>query len=75
VTADRGPFRQSNGSAVASLLLAVLWFAGIGSLLALVFGYLARRQIKNSAGSQTGPSLATAGIILVWIGAAHGNRD
>jgi uncharacterized membrane protein len=61
-------FSQVNGLAIASLLLAVLWFAGIGAVLALVFGYRARSQIKNSAGRQTGWGLASAGIILGWIG-------
>ena len=65
LTAD---FSQVNGLAIASVLLAVLWFAGIGAVLALVFGYRARREIENSAGSQTGSGLATAGIILGWIG-------
>ena len=64
------PFRETNGSAIVSVLLGVLWLAGIGSLLALVFGYRARRQIKNSAGAQKGSGLATAGIILGWIGIA-----
>ena len=64
------PFRQTNGLAIVSVLLAVLWFAGIGSVLALVFGYRARREIKNSAGSQTGSGLAIAGIIIGWIGIA-----
>jgi hypothetical protein len=50
------------------LLLALLWFAGIGAVLALIFGYRARSQIKKSAGTQTGSGLATAGIILGWIG-------
>lgn len=59
---------QVNGLAIASVLLAVLWFAGLGAVLALVFGYRARRQIKNSAGTQAGSGLATAGIILGWIG-------
>lgn len=59
---------QTNGLAIASLLLAVLWFAGIGAVLALVFGYRARREIENSAGRQMGSGLATAGIILGWIG-------
>ena len=64
------PVRETNGSAIASVLLGVLWLAGIGSLLALVFGYRARREIKNSAGSQKGSGMATAGIILGWIGIA-----
>jgi len=59
---------QVNGLAIASVLLAVLWLAGIGAVLALVFGYRARSQINNSRGMQTGSGLATAGIILGWIG-------
>jgi hypothetical protein len=65
-----GAASQINGLAIASVLVAVLWFAGLGAVLALVFGYRARRQIKDSAGSQTGSGLATAGIILGWIGIA-----
>jgi uncharacterized membrane protein len=61
-------FSQINGMAIASVLLAVLWLAGIGAVLALVFGYRARWEIKNSTGRQTGSGLATAGIILGWIG-------
>lgn len=61
-------FSQVNGLAIASLALAVLWLAGLGAVLALACGYQARRQIKNSAGRQTGSGLATAGIILGWIG-------
>jgi uncharacterized membrane protein len=63
-------FSQANGLAIASVVLAVLWFAGIGAVLALVFGYRARKEIRNSAGRQTGSGLATAGIILGWIGVA-----
>lgn len=63
-------FSQVNGLAIASPLLAVLWLAGIGAVLALVFGYRARREIRNSAGKQTGSGLATAGIVLGWIGIA-----
>jgi hypothetical protein len=65
-----GAFRETNGSAIVSVVLGVLWFAGVGSLLALVFGYKARREIKHSAGSQKGSGLATAGIIFDWIGIA-----
>jgi hypothetical protein len=64
------PYRETNGSAIVSVVLGVLWFAGIGSVLALVFGYRARREIKNSGGSQKGSTLATVGIILGWIGIA-----
>ncbi len=64
------PYPQTNGSAIASVLLGVLWIGWVGSVLALVFGYRARREIKNSAGSQKGSGLATVGIILGWIGIA-----
>lgn len=61
---------QPSGFAIASLLMAVLWFAGAGAVLALVFGYRARRQIRDSAGRTTGSGLATVGIVLGWIGVA-----
>lgn len=59
-----------SGMAIASLLMAVLWFAGIGAVLALVFGYRARREIRDSAGRKTGSGLATTGIVLGWVGIA-----
>ena len=65
-----GAASQINGLAIASVLVAVLWFAGLGAVLALVFGYRARGQIKDSAGRQTGSGLAAAGIVLGWIGIA-----
>jgi hypothetical protein len=64
------PYRETNGFAIVSALLGVVWFAGIGSVLALVFGYRARGEIKRSEGRQKGLALATAGIILGWIGIA-----
>jgi uncharacterized membrane protein len=64
------PVPVTNGLAVASLLFGIFWFGGIGSVAALVLGYRARRQIRNSAGGQRGTSLATIGIVLGWIGIA-----
>ena len=61
---------DTNGLAVASLLFGIFWLGGIGSLAALVLGYRARREIRNSAGGQRGSSLATIGIVLGWIGIA-----
>jgi hypothetical protein len=54
--------------AVASLVLGVMWVYWIGSILALVFGYLARRQIDRAGGRQGGRGMATAGIVLGWVG-------
>jgi Domain of unknown function (DUF4190) len=69
--AHRSVPAEMNRSAVASLVLGALWLAGIGSVLALVFGYRARREIKNSGRSQSGGGvLATVGIVLGWVGVA-----
>jgi len=64
------PVPPTNGLAIASLLFGIFWLGGIGSLAALVLGYRARREIRNSAGGQRGSSLATIGIVLGWIGLA-----
>lgn len=62
---------QTNGMAIASLIFGILGLLilyGIGAVLALVFGYVAKGQIKRSQGMQTGNGLALAGIIMGWIG-------
>ena len=58
--------RGTNGMAIASLVLGILWLDWIGSILALIFGYIALSQIKRR--QQGGRALAIAGIILGWIG-------
>jgi hypothetical protein len=60
--------QATNGMAIASLVLGILWLYWIGSILALVFGYIAKRQIAESRGHQGGGGIATAGIVLGWIG-------
>lgn len=62
-----GPSR-TNGMAIASLVLGILWLWWIGSVLALVFGFIAKRQIDDSLGQQTGRGMATAGIVLGFVG-------
>ena len=59
---------RTNGFAIASLVLGIVWIYWIGSILALVFGYVAKGQIAKSNGWQTGGGMATAGIVLGWIG-------
>ncbi len=59
---------RTNGMAVASFVLGILWLGWIGSALALVFGYLAKRDIDASAGVEGGRGLAVAGIVLGWVG-------
>lgn len=60
------PYRPTNGMAVASLVLGILWLYWIGSILALIFGYVARRQIRERG--EGGDGMAVAGIVLGWIG-------
>lgn len=62
------PQLTTNGFAVASMVLGIVWAMGIGSILALVFGYIAKSQIDQSGGTQTGRGMAIAGIVLGWVG-------
>lgn len=59
---------STNGLAIASLVLGL---TGI-SIVGLVLGYIARKQIRESGGRQDGAGLATAGIVLGWIGTILG---
>ncbi len=59
--------RSVNGLAIASMVLGILWMWWVGSLLALAFGYAAKRQIRESNGQQYGEGMATTGIILGWV--------
>jgi Domain of unknown function (DUF4190) len=61
---------RTNGMAIASLILGILWICGIGSILALIFGLVARNQIRDSRGQQQGDGMAIAGIVLGGIGVA-----
>lgn len=55
---------RTNGKAVASLTLALLWLGGIASIPAIVLGLLARREIDRSSGSERGWGLASTGIVI-----------
>jgi hypothetical protein len=55
-----------NRLAIASLILGILWLFWLGSILALIFGYLARKQIRERG--EGGENLALAGIVLGWVG-------
>jgi len=60
------PPQRTNGLAIASMVLGILWLYWIGSILALVFGYIAKNQIRQRG--ESGGGMATAGIVLGWIG-------
>ena len=60
------PTRGTNGFAIASMVLGIVWIYWIGSILAIVFGFVAYSQIKER--QQGGRGMATAGLILGFIG-------
>ncbi len=59
---------KTNGLAVASMVLGILWLWWVGSILALVFGMIAKSQIESSGGTQQGRGMAISGIVLGWVG-------
>lgn len=62
---------QTNTMALISVISGVLGLTLvplIGSIVAVITGPMARNEIRASAGRQTGEGLATAGIVLGWIG-------
>jgi Domain of unknown function (DUF4190) len=63
---------STNGLAIASFILGLVgWMAcGVGSVVAIVLGFVARSQIRGSHGRQGGDGLALAGIILGFIAIA-----
>lgn len=62
------PTRRTNGLAIASVVLGLVWMWWIGSFAAIVLGHVALGQISRSAGRQTGRGLAVTGIGLGYFG-------
>ena len=63
---------ETSGKAIASLVLGIggfVIFPFVLSILAIVFGRSAKREIAQRPGLG-GSGLATAGIVLGWIGVA-----
>jgi hypothetical protein len=59
--------RRTNGLAVASLVCGLAQpFLGLTTIPAIVLGYMARGQIRRTG--EDGNGLATAGLVLGWIG-------
>ena len=58
----------TNGFAVASVILGLLWVFWIGSILAVVFGVIGLRQIGSRGGE--GRGLAITGIVAGSLGLA-----
>ena len=59
--------QTTNGLAIASLVLGIVWIWGVTSILAIIFAVVAKKQI--SVRGQKGSGMATAGLVLGIIGA------
>ena len=57
-----------NPLALASLVLGMVWVYWLGSILAIVLGCMALRQIRRDR--RTGAGLAIAGVVLGCVGMA-----
>ena len=62
------PPRTTSGLAIGSLVCGLFWVCGIGSIAALILGFLALRQIRREPLRIGGKGLAIAGIALGWLG-------
>jgi hypothetical protein len=65
-----GPPR-TNGFAIAALACGIAQFVGfwlLGTIPAVVFGHIARRQIRQTG--EQGAGMAMAGLVLGWVGVA-----
>jgi hypothetical protein len=60
----------TSGLAIASLVLAVgglTILPLVGSIVAIILGYMARNDIRRRPGEVSGDGIAMAGIVLGWI--------
>jgi hypothetical protein len=65
-TSPYGMVPSTNGMAIASLVCACagIFTLGLTAILGVIFGFVARSQIRNSNGMQQGGGLALAGVIV-----------
>jgi hypothetical protein len=66
----RPPAAPTSGMAIAALIMGLAGWTvlpWVGSVLAIVFGYAARNEIRRRPGEMTGEGLATAGLVLGWL--------
>src|SRR4051794_11583435 len=59
---------KTNTLAIISLVASLVWVCGLGSIAAVITGFMARKQISQSGGTQTGGGMAVAGIVIGGLG-------
>lgn len=64
------PPRITSGLAIGSLVCGLFWVGGLGSIAAVILGYLALHEIRRNPLRVGGRRMAIAGVILGWLGIA-----
>lgn len=62
--------RPTSTLAVVSLVFGILGWTllpAIGSIVAIITGHMARKEIRNSGRQIDGDGMAVAGLVLGWI--------
>ncbi len=66
-----GAAPENNTMALVSLIASILGLTllpFLGSIVGLITGYMAKKQIEESNGAEGGADLVKWGIILGWVG-------
>jgi small-conductance mechanosensitive channel len=64
------PIKETSGLAISSLVFGIAsWFVipFIGSIVAVIAGHMARKNIRLNPETKQGDALAIAGLILGWL--------
>lgn len=64
----RGLRAETSSKAIISLVASILWLFGIGSVLGVIYGHLAQKDIDETGGAMGGGGLAAWGVVLGWVG-------
>ncbi len=65
------PPPRTNALAIIAIICSILGLMGVpivGSVLGIVLGQIAKKDISNSQGTQTGDSIAKVAIVIGWVG-------
>ena len=62
--------QQTSTMAIVSLVAGILGWTlvpTLGAIIAVITGYMAKNEIRQSGGALGGDGLATAGLVLGWV--------
>jgi hypothetical protein len=70
---NQTPALPTSSVAIVSLISGILGLTLVpiaGSIVAIITGFMAKKEIRESGGSLGGDGLATAGLVTGWLGVA-----